>query len=186
MMDTPQALDQLIQRFTDLFEQRSYPSTPYDPDWPSLCYHHEAKLGEEVPWQPVFSQRRSDMFQRLGNALDVTIHPAIAAYYTRYWSDPLPCRMQDGRLISLLFAWNEQDMERLRANLIGHAMSKQKQKRPLTLFFATLEPDTDYMISLDNQDGSIWLERPGRKPEQQLAQDMAAFLKTLEPVRFSS
>lgn len=121
------------------------------------------------------------MFERLGTALEVELHASIAEYYSRYWSDPLPCRLPDGRAISLLLAWNADDMERLRANLIGHALSKQKQKRPLTLFFAVVEPDTDEIISLDNESGSIWLERPGKVPHAQLAQSMASFLDTLTP-----
>ncbi len=122
------------------------------------------------------------MFKRLGDALEQELHPAIIEFFSRYWSDPLPACLPDGRHICLLQAWNPDDMERLRSNLIGHALSKQKQKRPLTLFFGTLEPDSDYFLSLNNQDGSIWLERPGKAPEEKLADSLAELLRSLTPL----
>jgi len=182
MTDTQSALDHLMATVLQTFEQNAYPLTPYDPDWPSPCYRHEAKPGVEVSWQPVRNAQDIDMFARLSEALETKLHPSVAEYFNRYWSDPILCRMPDGRCISLLFAWNSDDMERLRGNLVGHALSKRKQKRPITLFFATLEPNTDYMLSVDNSDGSIWLERPGKPPEQQLSPSLAEFLNSLEPV----
>ena len=180
-LDTHSALDRLIRSFEDHWEHTGYPSTPYDPEWPGPCYRHEASPGQEVSWRPVLNTAGSDMFERLGDALETPVHPDISAYFCRYWSDPLLCRLDDGRTFSLLFAWNEADMERLRGNLIGHALSKRKQKRPLTLFFATLEPDTDYFLSLDNQDGSIWLERPGKPPEEKVEDSLSALLLRLTP-----
>lgn len=181
MIDTSNALDQLMATVLQTFEQHAYPLTPYDPDWPSPCYRHEATPGVEVSWQPVRNLQDTDMFKRLSEALGTELHPSVIEYYSRYWSDPILCRMRDGRAITLLFAWNDDDLERLRGNLIGHLLSKRKQKRPLTLFFATLEPNTDYMLSVDNTDGSVWLERPGKAPEQQLAASLAEFLRGLTP-----
>ncbi|MBV0933553.1 SecY-interacting protein [Marinobacterium weihaiense] len=181
MTDTQDALDRLIDRTLQHYEEDAYPLIPYDPEWPSPCYRHQAEAGTDVSWQPVRNMDNSDMFERLSEALNIDIHSDIIEYYTRYWSDPLPCCLPDGRRIHLLFAWSQQDLERLRANLIGHALSKQKQKRPLTLFFATLEPNTDYMLSIDNRDGSVWLERPGKAPEQQLSTSLAELFDTLQP-----
>lgn len=181
MTPTESALDQLMDSFISNCEHGSYPLTPYDPEWPSPCYRHEAKAGTEVSWQPVRATEQSDMFERLSEALEEDLHPDLAAYYSRYWSDPLLCSLPDGRQISLLFAWNVEDLERLRGNLVGHALSKRKQKRPLTLFIGVLEPDSNDMVSLNNQDGSIWLEKPGKSPHEQLGQDLASFLNGLTP-----
>lgn len=159
-----------------------WPKLPYDPDWPSLCYLDTADTGVAVAWHPVRNTEGSDMFQRLAEALEQKLHPDIIEFFSRYWSDPLPARLPDGRTICLLQAWNAEDMERLRSNLIGHALSKQKQKRSLTLFFGTLEPDSDFFLSLDNLDGSIWLERPGKAPEEKLADNLAELLHNLTPL----
>lgn len=183
--NTVQALDEFIHRVEALHEQHGWPRLPYEPEWPSTCYQQTANPSVEVSWRPVRNTAGCDMFQRLSEALGITLHPDITDYYTRYWSDPLPARLADGREICLLQAWNDEDLERLRSNLVGHALSKQKQKRPLTIFFATLEPDTDYMLSLDNLSGAIWLERPGKPPEEQLATSLEELLRSLTPVLMS-
>ncbi|SMR73525.1 SecY interacting protein Syd [Marinobacterium sediminicola] len=171
-----------MSQLEQLHASNGWPRLPYDSDWPSHCYLQTADNGIAVGWRPVLNTEGTDMFQRLEQALEIGIHPAIVEYFSRYWSDPLPAQLPDGRRICLLQTWNSEDLERLRSNLIGHALSKHKQKRPLTLFFATLEPESDYFLSLDNQDGSIWLERPGKAPEEKLANSMADFLLTLMPL----
>lgn len=171
-----------MMRLEALHASSTWPRLPYDPDWPSTCYLNTADAGVAVGWRPVRNTDGSDMFQRLAEALEQELHPAIIEFFSRYWSDPLPARMADKREICLLQAWNPEDLERLRSNLIGHALSKQKQKRPLTLFFATLEPDTDFFLSLDNQDGSIWLERPGKAPQERLAHSLGELLRSLTPL----
>lgn len=173
------ALDAFIARLNA--EQPSPPLVPYDEQWPSPCYQASAKSGTLVPWRPTQQSCRSDMFERLTEALGVSIHPDIVAYYCRYWSDPLPARSDDGDL-SLLQVWNEQDMERLRGNLVGHAVALQKQKRPLTLFFACTEPDGEYFLSIDNNSGEVLLEKPGHKPLRTIANSLAEFIDSLTPL----
>lgn len=180
--NTANALDDFITQLEALHASSGWPHLPYDPDWLSPCYLRTADAGVAVGWHPVRNNEGTDMFQRLAEALELEIHPSIIEFFSRYWSDPLPARLPDGREICLLQTWNADDMERLRSNLIGHALSKQKQKRPLTLFFGTLEPDSDFMLSLDNQDGSIWLERPGKAPQEKLANSLAELLHSLKPL----
>jgi SecY interacting protein Syd len=83
--------------------------------------------------------------------------------------------------LSLLFVWSEKDCERLRGNLVGHLLTKQKQKQPATLFFACTEPDGEKFISIDNQTGEVWLEQPGKKPIMKLADSLDVFLGKLTP-----
>lgn len=175
------SLDRLIAAI--LQAQRAHSGTAftdqYDPEWPSPCILETApQAGETIHWEPVRQEPPSDMFARLSAALEMDIHPQIQAWYTRYWSDPLPVRHPEGRL-TLLFCWNEADMERLRGNLLGHLLAKRKQRQPASLFFACTEGDE--FMTLNNADGSIWLERPGRKPLRQLAPDLAGFLQVLTP-----
>lgn len=175
-----QQLDRLIQLYMDT--NRSHlPTLPFDSQWPSACWIAKEKPedGTETPWQPVAMQQKTDMFDRLKEALGYPIHPATITYYSRYWSDPIRCRHPEGEL-ELLFCWNEADLERLRGNLVGHLLILRKRRRPASLFFACTDGD-DFM-AIDNDDGSIWLERPGGKRMRQLAPDMETFLSTLEPL----
>lgn len=173
------ALDSFINAWLTLHQQQ-LPSQAYDPEWPSPCFTRPpVNQHEQVPWQPVPQTTLDDMFQRLSNALDVSIHPDIVQYYSQYWSDPLLANTEEGELV-LLQVWSPQDKERLRENLIGHALTKRRQKQPLTLFFACTEPD-DGIISLNNSDGSIWLEYPGKPALRQLAASLEDFLARLTP-----
>ena len=179
----PAALDRFISRQQTL--QSEPPKAIYDPKWQSVCYQvaptEQPQPNAQIPWRPVRQVETHSMFQRLGEALEVTVHPDLVAFYSQYWSDPLPARSSDGEL-SLLQVWNEDDMERLRSNLIGHALVLRKQKRPLTFFFACTEPDGDYFLSIDNETGVVLLEQPGKKPLRKLANSLADYLDTLEPL----
>lgn len=184
MISTPSveaSLDRFVERTLthQLQKQGHLPRQPYDPQWPSECYQGTTEPGLASPWRPVRQQAPSDLFERISNALEQKLHPDIISYYSRYWSDPLPARREEGRL-SLLQLWNPEDGERLRANLIGHALNQIRRRQPLTLFFACVD-DEDLFISLDNNDGSIWLEAPGKKPLRQLDTSLASFLDSLQP-----
>ena len=177
------ALKQFMQKVTSLCETHGWPQLPYDKEWPSQCWQNEADEGVLTLWKPVLQTESIDMFERLSQALETEIHPDIADFYNVYWSDPLPAKAPQGEL-SLLQVWNPDDIERLRANLIGHALEKKRRKLPLTLFFAVTLPDGNLILSLDNADGSIWLESPGKPPHQRLANSLAEFIYQLEPIPF--
>lgn len=184
--DLAQSLDKFIARALQKHRDQTgeFPLMAFDPAWPSPCLcSSDSAPGVMTAWQPVRQDPPSDMFDRLENALEFSLHPDIRTWYTRYWSDPLPARHPDGEL-SLLFCWNSDDMERLRGNLLGHLLAKQKQKLPPTLFFACTEGDE--FMTLNNEDGTIWLERPGRKPLRCLANSLADFLAQLEPLPISA
>ncbi|GGB95546.1 protein Syd [Marinobacterium zhoushanense] len=180
--DLEKLLDRFIEQSMEV-QQKHYgalPQLPFDPDWPSACVvESEPNADQSVHWHPVTQQPASDMFERLAKVLEIELHPDIRTWYTRYWSDPLPARHPDGEL-TLLFCWNEEDMERLRGNQLGHLMAKQKQRHPLSLFFACT--DGDEFMTVDNRDGSVWLERPGRKPIKRLAGSLSEFLAALTPL----
>ncbi len=178
---TAQALDRYMDRAIEhqLDQAGRLPQIPFDTQWLSDCYINGADDGEITQWRPVRQSETSDLFARIGQALEQKIHPDIVTFYSRYWSDPLPAHHQSNSL-SLLQLWNPEDGERLRSNLLGHALMKTRKKQPLTLFFACTEPD-DMFISLNNADGTIWLEAPGKKPLRQIADNLAAFLDALQP-----
>lgn len=171
----------LVERYQTLQQPLGWPLLPWEEKWQSPCLLESAAEGVEVGWCPVKMEQSSNMFQRLGEALGVGIHPDLVTYYSLYWSDPIYAQHPDGEL-SLLFAWNPEEFERLRANLIGHALNKRRLRQPLTLFFACTEPDGEEFISLMNDDGTIWLEAPGKPPLRKLADTLADFIAQLEPL----
>ncbi|WP_067866946.1 SecY-interacting protein Syd [Neptuniibacter marinus] len=172
------AMDQFINKLIAI--QPTPPKIRFDEDWPSLCYLNKTSDGSLADWRPTRQLKANDMFTRLSAALEEEVHQDIIEYYSRYWSDPIPAKSADGDLC-LLQPWNEEDLERLRGNLIGHALSKRQQKRPLTFFIACPEPDNDYFISVDNYSGEVWLEKPGKPPIRKLENTLAAFINGLSP-----
>ena len=57
---------------------------------------------------------------------------------------------------------------------------KTKLKQKLTIFFA-LTDDDDHIISLDNNTGSVWVEKVGREPHKKIAETLAEFMSQLTP-----
>lgn len=186
----PQNLNDKIDSFIDqalslqLSQQGRLPLTIYDAEWPSECYQATTEEGQQVPWKPVLQPQDAnlchDMFQRLEQALEYTIHDDIKTWFSRYWADPIPATTQWGDL-SLIFIWNEKDCERLRGNLLGHLLTKKKQKQPASLFFACTEPDGEKFLTINNETGEVWLEQPGKKPIMKLASSLGSFLDELTP-----
>ena len=178
-------IDRFIQRSTELQQETHgrLPLTIADPEWPSACYQPSpANTDSHQAWQPVPQNNYAqEMFDRLEEALGYTIHPDIRTWYSSYWSDPVPAQCPDGDL-SLLFIWNEKDCERLRGNLIGHLLNKQKLRHPPSIFFACTEPDGDHYLSVDNHTGEVWLELPGRPAIRKIAGSLSEFLTTLTPL----
>ncbi len=166
-------------------------SIPFDAAWPSVCYHSIDSAdsgsvfndGDACYWSPVKQHQnpaQQDMFHRLGDALGLDIHPDLAAFYSRYWSQHLTATTPDGEL-ELIQVWNQDDMERLRSNLLGQAMDKRKRKQPLSFFFAVTSPE-DGMLCVNNDSGEVWFELPGKKPVRKIADSLPLFLQSLTPV----
>ncbi|HEX7037658.1 MAG TPA: SecY-interacting protein Syd [Pseudomonadales bacterium] len=178
------ALDDFVDRYVAAFPQLE---AMFDPDWRSPCEigaPYPDEQGEQrVRWRP----RRRDAaagehdLAGLERALEQALHPAVPAYYGRYWSGGLEARAPDGH-VSLLLLWNEADAERLVGNLIGHALAKRRARSPFTTFFACTEPDSELFLSVDNATGQVLLEEPGRRrPLRVVAESLPAFLRSLEP-----
>ncbi len=177
------ALDHLVSR---LIAAAPLPAEPFDPDWRSPCeqgapWNDEA--GEQrVNWSPFLRpSERLEALVGLSRALDLNLHPDIEAYYARWWSAGLDACAPFGR-IRLILLWNEDDAARLVENLLGHALWQRRQRRPFTVFVATVEPDDGTFISVENESGRVLLERAGEGPLRTLAASLAEFLHALEPL----
>jgi|TARA_B110000196_G_scaffold235905_1_gene204384 SecY interacting protein Syd len=137
-------------------------------------------VDDNKQWRPVPQSTPVD-FRGLANALETEIHPDICTFYSSFWSGSLETTSQEGQ-VSLIQMWNQDDFDRLIENFIGHALMKRQQKLPLTLFFATTEPDSELFLSLDNATGEVLLEEPARPPKKIVDNDLSTFLNRLTPV----
>ena len=171
-----QALDNLIERTLSLTEAGLI-GAPFDPEWRSKCEFH--RYANQTFWRPVGQSPRVD-FSGLSNAIEASIHPDIVNYYSSYWSGTLETDSREGR-VSLIQLWNQDDFERLMANLVGHALNKIRAKHPYTVFFATTEPNSELFLSIDNSSGTVLLEEPGKAPIREVESDISTFLNRLEP-----
>lgn len=170
------ALASFIDRALDLTDDRLL-SSPFDPEWRSDCEQHQ---DDGLTWWRPVIQSPGVSFDGIANALEAPIHPDIEAYYGSYWSGTLEASSEEGPL-SLIQLWNPDDFERLRANLIGHALNKMRSKHPFTVFFANTEPDSELFLSIDNTSGAVLLEEPGKAALREVESDIETFLDRLQP-----
>lgn len=181
-------LDNFFKRFINTINTDSgkLPITKHETDWPSLCQQGDAFLSEQmidcIHWQPIQREQNNDL-SGLEKALDIELHPDIQSFFSRYWSEQIETIFQQGNL-TLLFVWNQADMNRLIENQIGHALNKLRNKQTLTFFIACT--DSDYIISVENNSGQVVLERPGYPVEKILTPDLTQFINELEYGRLSS
>lgn len=169
-------LTRFIEDTLALTENREL-AAPFDSEWRSSCELHQDT--EFTYWRPA-PQETPVSFDGLENALEYEIHPDIKSYYGSYWSGTLEADSEEGR-VSLIQLWNQEDFDRLIANLIGHALAKQRLKQPMTVFFANTDPDSELFLSIDNTSGAILLEEPGRPPMRQVESDISTFIGRLTP-----
>jgi SecY interacting protein Syd len=184
-------LVQILQQFSEQYiveyqkVHACLPTVEQDDEWPSPC---EQETTEKTPspagkvyWQPTAIEKSEELsFENVESALELTLHNDIKTYFTLLYSESLDARCDEGEL-SLLFAWNKNDFQRLQENLIGHILMKRRLKQQETIFFAVTDEE-DTIISIDNTSGSVWVERVGCKPHKQLSDSLAQFISQLTPV----
>lgn len=131
-----------------------------------------------VFWKPV---KRQDVgsFGNVESALELALHSDIHRFYGDHFSAPLLFDSKWGQG-ELLQAWNLTDFGYLQQNIIGHLMMKKKLKQEPTWFVGVLE-DGDKMLTVDNSDGSVWIEIPGEKPSERLSDNLNSFIEQLTP-----
>jgi len=177
------SLNELLWRFSEdymqAYQQRfqHLPITQQVEDWASPCEQGVHKVDFSL-WQPVKIDETLT-FDNVEAALEVKLHHDIKEYFTMMYSDSLDANCAEGDL-SLLFAWSAKDFARLQENIIGHILMKTKLKQKLTIFFAITDDD-DHIIALDNDTGSIWVEKVGCEPHKKIANTLAEFISQLTP-----
>jgi len=185
----------ILQQFSTQFIKKHQdvhshlPKVEQDEEWPSPCEildsndatESRSLLDGEVYWRPVNIKNEEFFdFDNVETALEMKIHRDIKTYFTTIFSENLDATCKDGGL-TLLFAWNKGDFQRLQENIIGHILMKQRLKQAETVFFAVTDEE-DMIISLDNITGEIWVEQVGCKPHKKLADSLSQFITTLTPL----
>ena len=175
--------NEYISKYQDVYSH--VPIIEQDNDWPSPCEvsyeSNESAPKGQTYWQPVKVECGEGLsFDNVESALELTLHQDIKTYFTSLYSESLDGICEEGEL-SLLFAWNKDDFQRLQENLIGHVLMKQRMKQKETLFFAVTDEE-DMIISVDNETGSVWVERVGCEPHKKLAESLAQFIKKISPM----
>ncbi|MGI5309226.1 SecY-interacting protein [Rheinheimera sp. WS51] len=151
-----------------------------DPKSPSQCQVNDIVDGT-VQWQPVLQQPKAD-FSNVEQALELTLHPDIITFYQTYFGAGLAAEHPKGKL-ALLMVWNNDDLNRLQENIIGHILMKRRLKQQETVFFATTEDD-DILLSVLNSTGEVFLERVGQEVTEKLAANLAEFFTQLQPCAY--
>jgi SecY interacting protein Syd len=151
----------------------------YDEQWPSVCYQEHKEPGSLVKWQPM-AQHETQDWQNLASALELDLHESVSQFFQTFWSHHLKAMHSNGP-IELIQVWNAEDAQRLQQNMVGHILMKRRLKHPETLFFALTEQE-DVILSVENQTGAVVVEHLGKKPTQIIAEDLASFINSLNPL----
>ncbi|MBL4940200.1 MAG: SecY-interacting protein [Colwellia sp.] len=186
-----ESLAQILQQFSKKYigqYQKIHghlPIAEQDDKWLSPCEKHisgdDVLSKGQVFWQPITIETDQELnFDNVELALELNLHKDIKHYFTTLYSDNLDATCEEGEL-SLLFAWNKEDFQRLQENIIGHVLMKQRLKQGETIFFAVTDEE-DMIVSIDNDTGSVWVERVGCDPHKKLADSLAQFITQLTPL----
>lgn len=173
--NTIMALDQLISRAEQYWQQVGYPQVEYDEQWPSPCQCSDI-VHNRICWHPVIQENPLDL-SATEDALDLTFHPSVKVFYSRYYSETISVRF-NGQNFALVQVWNDDDGVRLQENLIAHILMKRRLKHPETLFIASSE-DEMQIVSVVNQTGEVILETLGKKHDKLLSPSLSDFLSRL-------
>jgi len=156
-------------------ERGGFPTAEIDPQSSSPCEIRHIDE-ENTTWQPVKMEQKLN-FDNISTALDIEINVDIQTYFCSIYANSIPAKSSDGKL-SLLFAWNFEDFQRLQENIIGHIMMKQRMEQAVTVFFAVTDEE-DMILSINNESGAIWVEQIGCEPHKKLADSMNEFISSL-------
>lgn len=171
------ALSQWLAQYQQRYQQTLHECPRYySHGEPSLCRQQDES--EPVQWCHV-ARSESGSFDNVRQALGIELHSDIEAFYGSHWAGSLHFDAAWG-VGELLQVWNEDDFIRLQQNLIGHLMMKRKLKQAPSWFIGVTETG-DEMICVKDEDGSVWLEQPGKEPSTLLAPSISAFLQQIQP-----
>lgn len=177
MLTTAQALQQFAEDYSKAIvnETGFLPQVCHDEQWSSPCERNEALHGQTIQWQP---QQRSVAigFENIEQALEIPLHQDIKAYYGTMFSGSLFAQFNDWQ-VELLQVWNDQDLDNLSGNIIGHILMQRKLKQSHTVFIGCLI-NSEKMLCIDNEKGQVVIETAGNKQREVVADSLLSFFDT--------
>lgn len=151
---------------------------PHGRPSPCLAEGADEHSEEALHWQWV-ERKEPANFDNLAHAMEFGLHPDINDFYGHGYAGPLQFDSPwgDGELIQ---PWSEDDFMLLQQNVLGHLMMKKQLKQEQTWFIGLIG-DEEEMLTVNNDDGSVWREVAGNVPHERLADSLAEFIDKLRP-----
>ncbi|MDO6707786.1 SecY-interacting protein [Photobacterium sp. 1_MG-2023] len=135
--------------------------------------------GNTVYWQPV-AQESMGSLAAVESGIELRLHSDITAFYGSFYGGDMTARFADLEF-DLLQVFSAADLERLQENILGHLVTQRRLKLKPTVFIGVMDAE-DQVISICNLSGNVVLETLGKANHQILAEDVASFIRQLEPV----
>lgn len=166
------------QNYIDLWQQ-TFNHNPKSEDLygiPSPCIIDTQDLA--VLWQPLATNTHN--LNIVEEVINLTIHPDAHLFYGSQYAGDMSALFDD-RKLSLIQVWSDDDFSRLEQNIIAHLHMQKKLKRRPSIFIASTDDPTQ-LIAIDNQTGTIILEKLIENETEILADNLDAFLSKLKPI----
>ncbi|KDM90183.1 SecY-interacting protein [Photobacterium galatheae] len=173
------ALADFSTRFMKVWsdEQASLPCSSDLVGLTSPCVASENR--DTVFWQPVAREPVGEL-TAVEQGIELRLHSDIQAFYGSFFSGDMAARFQTLEL-DLLQAFSESDFQRLQENILGHLVTQRRLKLKPTVFIGVMAAENQ-VIAICNLTGNVVLETLGQPERELLAEDVASFLRQLEPV----
>lgn len=143
----------------------------------SPCVIHDS--GDMVTWKPM-ARNPIGTLSGVEKGIELALHQDVHDFYCSQFSGDMRAKFGDIEL-DLLQAFNEDDIDRLQQNILGHLVTQRRLKLKPTVFIAALEAEFE-VISICNLTGNVLRETLGKDIREVLAVNVEEFLAQLTPV----